>query len=469
MRPILIFLLSLVLLVSLFFYFMGFKPSSSRKEIVAPIKTKIDSLIQEKPEVFPYSFVEGTGYVLKDKQVVYFDGADTSEARKQEVIAEFEKELEAYWKWEILMGNQSLLADSLNVNKQTNIGTEESPAMTERFSQLFDVSDLIKVEIDTVNNCKCDKNFILLSGKNLHLINTIPNPDGGGIGSGPPHEIVPIPDVTSLPLDSVSIGNLNAKGANQGANVNSNGKVLVGIIDTGFNAESFNNGYFSSGLDYNFLTNTNEIQDNNPEIHGTKVSRIIIQNGAKNDNVQLVGLKTFDENYVGDLYHNLCALIYAHKNKINIVNASWGTYLKEPDAVFSAVIRDLKKAGMILICSAGNDNLDIDDEKYWPACYSSDLELGTNVISVTSKSGTICQNQSKSGKNIDFTVRADENCRHNIPNALAQSGTSFAAPYVTSEVIKYFLTKPSNFSKTAFTNTLSVTPPASGIAVYQNP
>lgn len=49
---------------------------------------------------------------MKDKQVVYFGKSDTTEARRQEVIAEFQKELEAYWKWEILFGNKSLVADS---------------------------------------------------------------------------------------------------------------------------------------------------------------------------------------------------------------------------------------------------------------------------------------------------------------------------------------------------------------------
>ncbi len=464
-RSLLLFLLSIIILVSLFFYFMGFKPSTSRKEIVAPIKTKIDSLIQAKPDVFPYSYVEGTGYVLKDKQVVYFGKSDTTEARRQEVIAEFQKELEAYWKWEILFGNKSLVADSNAV-----ASSEETAGITDRVGQLFDVTELIKVEIDTVNNCKCDKNFVLLSGKDLHLINTIPNPDGGAIGSGPPpHDIVPIPTTGSIPLDSATVLT-NIAGANKSVVSNTtNGKILVGIIDTGFNAEAFNEGYFTTGLDYNFLNNTNLIQDNNPDMHGTKISRIIIQNAAKNDQIQLVGLKTFDDNYAGDLYHNICALIYAHQHKINIVNASWGTYLKQPDAVFTAVLKDLKNAGMVLICSAGNDNLDIDDENYWPACYASNDTLGTNIISVTSKSGAICQNQSKSGNNINFTVKADENCKHSIPNGLAQSGSSFAAPYVTAEVIKYFLNKPSNFNKTVFTSTLMATPPASGISVYQNP
>ncbi len=468
MRPLLIFLVSIALLIGLFFFFMGLKPSNSRKEIVAPIKTKIDSLIQEKPEVFPYSYVDGAGYVLKDKQVVYFGEADTTEARKQEIIDAFQAELEAYWKWEILLGNKSLTADSSNVNRN-EVANNDSPAITDRVTQLFDVSDLIKVSIDTVNNCKCDNNFILLTGNDLHLIRTNPNPDGGGIGSGPPHTIIPIEDLASIPLDPTNVTKIIAKGANDGTPSSTDGKILVGIIDTGFNAEALNSGYFSTGLDYNFLNNTTDIKDTNPEIHGTKISRIIIQNAGKNDKIQLVGLKTFDENYAGDLYHNVCALIYAYKNNIKVVNASWGTYIKEPDGIFTKVLNDLKKKEMVLIASAGNDNLDIDDEKYWPACYTKDNELGSNVITVTSKSGTICQNQSKSGKYIDFTVRADANCMHDIPNSPAQSGSSFAAPYVTSEVIKYFLTNPGIFNKKTFTNALIATPPASGISVYQNP
>jgi subtilisin family serine protease len=146
---------------------------------------------------------------------------------------------------------------------------------------------------------------------------------------------------------------------------------------------------------------------------------------------------------------------------MKIVNASWGASLKEPIPVFDEVLRRAKTANVVVVCSAGNEKKDIDLNPFYPACYADHGELGSHVITVTSKNETVCQNTSGSGKKIDLTVKSDTNCKHAIPDNMGNmgtvfdSGTSYAAPYVTANVINYMLLNPSGFSKSGYLGTIT--------------
>jgi hypothetical protein len=130
--------------------------------------------------------------------------------------------------------------------------------------------------------------------------------------------------------------------------------------------------------------------------------------------------------------------------------------------VFEEVIRRAKTANMPIICSAGNDKIDIDSNPCFPACYADHSELGNHVITVTSKYDSVCQNFSSSGKKIDLAYKADSLCRHPIPDAtgamgiIFYPGTSYAAPYVTADVINYLLLHPSGFSKSGYIGSIPV-------------
>ena len=148
------------------------------------------------------------------------------------------------------------------------------------------------------------------------------------------------------------------------------------------------------------------------------------------------------------------------------MNTSWGASHEEPIPVFDEVLRRAKAANMVIICSAGNDKIDIDNAPYYPACYADHPELGSHVITVTSKyieDKDPCQNRSSSGKKIDLTYKANNDCTHPIPNTSGtsmenpKSGTSYAAPYVTADVVNYLLRNPTNFSKSGYINSIPIT------------
>lgn len=143
-------------------------------------------------------------------------------------------------------------------------------------------------------------------------------------------------------------------------------------------------------------------------------------------------------------------------------------------------MRRAKAANIVVVCSAGNQKQDIDLNPYYPACYADHSELGSHILTVTSKkivsnyksnsdSNSICQNWSISGKKIDFTVKTNQDCQHGIPDASGsiigsfQKGTSYATPYVTASVIEYLMVHPGGFSKSGYKSSI---PASSDISNY---
>ncbi len=477
MKRLLILILILLGLFFVFFYFsLGSQPKfvGEYDGTNPPLKTSLDSTMQLNPTYkAQYVFVKGAGYVLRDRRIVLLVGEDTAKLRQAEAIKSVEKDLERYWKWQVLLGKRKLEDISLQQTQRSDYGTTEGGESQKKniFSRILDVfkvADAIIVVRDTNKTCDCDDDLLLLAGPDLHLIATTLNPDGGAVGMGPPGEsFSPESFLKSPPQDPQTGGS-------------GKDSFLVGIIDSGINfggdikqayGKVFGNEVFitpkiQSTLNYNFMRNNTEVIDSIN--HGTKVARIIVKNTSSNK-IRLVGLKTFDKNKISNLYDNLCAIIYAMKHDMKVVNASWGASVKEAIPVFDQVLRRAKAVNMIVICSAGNDNIDIDLNPYYPACYADHSELGSHVITVTSKYDSVCQNFSSSGKKIDLTVKTDAQCNHAIPDALGnmtgifESGTSYAAPYVTAGVINYLLLHPSGFSKSGYIGTIPV---GSEIKIY---
>jgi Subtilase family len=369
-----------------------------------------------------------------------------------------EDELESYWKWEILSGNKSIEDLTNPEHKNENI---EKKNFFSRMKDVFKVTDMINVVQDTHKTCDCEENLLLLSGKGLHTIKTTLNPDGGGVASGVMNSssFIDLEKYAKFPPQEPQAGGGKSD------------SFLVGIIDSGINFggnekqsygsssyEPFISSKIESSLNYNFIRGNTEVTDS--VNHGTKIARIIVKN-TSSEKIKLVALKTFNKDKIGNLYDNLCAIIYAMKHNMKIVNTSWGVSLAEPLPVFDEVLRRAKAANVVVVCSAGNEKIDIDLNPYYPACYADHVELGSHVITVSSKNETVCQNISSSGKKIDLTVKSDKDCRHAIPDSMGNmgtvfdSGTSYSAPYVTAGVINYMLLNPSGFSKSEYKNSIS--------------
>jgi Subtilase family len=472
MRRLLILILILLGLFFVFFYFsLGTQPKYTEDgKLPAITNSYLDSIMQTS---YPnYAYLEGTGYVLKDRRTVLLSGDRASEKGRIEAIESVEKQLESYWKWQILFGKKSLEEISalspLRGQKKGNFpesGTNENEKnIISRFFDVFKVADAINVIVDSNKTCNCDGGLLLLAGPDLHKVGTTLNPDGEIIATGIPHFDPESPQIDS-PV-SMKLPQPEPKGG-----YGKSEAISVGIIDSGINlkGETLIENSLNIGLNYNFVTSnpgdTNNITDPNIVIHGTKIARIIKQEMGTQP-VSIVGLKTYDSLNVGNLYDNLCAIMYAIKHKIKVINVSWGG--KKDSPIFQEVMKRAVAANLIIVCSAGNEDIDIDVTPYFPACYSDHTMFGKNVVTVTSLyKDSVCMNRSGSGTKIDVTVRADTSnkgrCLHFIPNAVGdstkpatyESGTSYATPYVTAAVTKS-LTTNSPFVKSTFITALPI-------------
>lgn len=120
------------------------------------------------------------------------------------------------------------------------------------------------------------------------------------------------------------------------------------------------------------------------EGHGTHIAGII---GAVGNNglgvtgvswkVELMPLRLFDDEGVGRYSDAIKCLDYARQNGASIINASWGD-LAYSEALFRA-FAEVRHAGLVVVASAGNDGLNLDEEPVYPACFPLD-----NIIVVSS-------------------------------------------------------------------------------------
>jgi hypothetical protein len=312
MKRLLILILILLGLFFVFFYFsLGTEPKYAEEEKLEnlPLTTELDTIMQRNSSYeTAYVYVKGSGYVLRNRKIVLLVGKDSAQERQGEAIKSVEKELESYWKWQILIGRKNIEEIS---NKNRKEGRSEK-GLFNRFLDVFKVADAINVVRDNAKTCDCDDDLLLLSGPDLHLISTTLNPDGGAVGMGPPAGALP----ERLYINPTNFLKSVPQEPQSGSGSNS---FLVGIIDSGINFgsndkqsyrsssyEPFINSKIQSSLNYNFMRNNTEVIDS--VNHGTKITRIIVKN-TSSERIKFVALKTFDRNKIGNLYDNLCAII----------------------------------------------------------------------------------------------------------------------------------------------------------------
>jgi hypothetical protein len=230
--------------------------------------------------------------------------------------------------------------------------------------------------------------------------------------------------------------------------------ITVAILDTGIdtvrwvsganlwvnndkkdNTDDDNNCYIDDINGWNFIDSNNNINDDNPSIHGSIISQYIVNEFAHSTKnfLQLMILKTHDRFGRGDLFTNLCAINYAKKKGANIINASWGFYYyyDAPHPMLTQIITDsLAANGILFIAAAGNQTAQSDAEaraiyqeqnpgvvlpdhvlrnlafhSFYPGILS---EPGKNVITVTtSNTDTVSITQNYSSKFVDLAVIAD--------------------------------------------------------------
>jgi len=169
--------------------------------------------------------------------------------------------------------------------------------------------------------------------------------------------------------------------------------IEVAVIDSGidcnhpeFKGKLWNNPDTSKNeclnvrhVGYDFK-NQNEIPTDSTG-HGTHVSGIIV--GA-NTPIKIMSLKAIRDSTF-DVFSAICAMKYAIRKKVDIINCSWGFYAKNPPPILREVLFEARDSNILVITAAGNGGLNIDKFNRWPASFSN----MDNVITV----GSLNKNQ----------------------------------------------------------------------------
>lgn len=209
------------------------------------------------------------------------------------------------------------------------------------------------------------------------------------------------------------------------------------------NQDNDSNGYIDDINGWNFCTNTNQVDGYidvmNENAHGTACAGIISANmnysgitgiTASLDSIKLMPLKVLSgtANNSGNIDSVIDAIHYAEKKGVKICNLSFNT------TTYSEKLKNtLENSNMLFIVSAGNGNIfgkNVDKYVSYPASFHLD-----NIISVaaTNDTGNLSPKSNYGKFTVDIAAPGEKILTTTVNNSYTFfSGTSFAAPYVTS-------------------------------------
>src|SRR5208282_2672775 len=217
---------------------------------------------------------------------------------------------------------------------------------------------------------------------------------------------------------------------------------------------------------WNALTGTNDPSDDSG--HGTLVAGVL---GAVGNNgigvvgvawqVQIMACKCFNNLGIGSISSVIIGLDYAQTNGARIINASWGftNSLALSNAVYS-----LRDSNIIIVAACGNNATNIDLYPTYPASYQFDnvvtvAATSTNdTLSAYSNYGATSVHLGAPGDQIYSTFAASDSYYY------TESGTSFAAPYVTGALALMLTKYPSETYQQIIARLLNATDPLPSLA-----
>lgn len=253
--------------------------------------------------------------------------------------------------------------------------------------------------------------------------------------------------------------------------------ILIAVLDTGVKTDFIPKEYLwqhEGRYGKSFIKNGGEIEDDDKNLHGTLVSSFILNQFKDFPDypVQIMNLKTHDENGKGDLFAIMDAICFAKKEGAAIINASWGFYQNEDISksyLKDLITKTLYKKNIIFVTVSGNINPEIDEGNYFfPALFGKDIsDKRKNIIVVTSlntEGDKVSETQNSSSQWVDLGVPGDfskvldkkEYHLFELPfekkNGAADSmtnnfsfisGTSFAAAIATGRIATFLSYKGS--------------------------
>lgn len=252
--------------------------------------------------------------------------------------------------------------------------------------------------------------------------------------------------------------------------------IVLGIIDSGidstlFSPDIYSQLFASDGTGkVNFASGApvSAYQDNDAVRHGSAVAAIALNafylRSVKDGRPQLPRLmvmRALDDNGMGSTLSVSCALSYAIRHHVSLINASLG-YWNTQNAVIDHYLRQGARQGIPVVAAAGNDRREhiiplcglVDGHNklrpgnlFYPACQSIDSSYC--IISVTGLSNPYepCRYQNYSSRYVSVGVVNDSARQFNsapniccgftlpfINSARALDGSSFATPVISGEL-----------------------------------
>lgn len=174
--------------------------------------------------------------------------------------------------------------------------------------------------------------------------------------------------------------------------INPQYRVRVAIVDSGINIdhEAFENALWTNkeandndncllgdllGYDFQF----NDAIPLDSAGHGSAVAGTVVRNFPDDIQLELMTLK-FHNGNSGFLFDAICGIHYGIDEGASIILNSWGFYTAENPTILQDAFAKASSNGVLMIVSAGNDNIDIDNHSLgkYPAIFTY-----SNIITVS--------------------------------------------------------------------------------------
>lgn len=220
--------------------------------------------------------------------------------------------------------------------------------------------------------------------------------------------------------------------------------IRIGILDTGVRTthEVFLNEKKESKIEltnaYNYVERNSNIVDDNG--HGTMVAGIIAE--STSNNVKIVPIKVLNAKGEGELSDTLQAIATVSE-KVDILNVSLGIpkdkLSEEALNICETILKQVNEKNKVIVCATGNEGI---ERVYYPA-----ISNYTLAVTATNFNNEIAF-FSNYGDSVDFAApgvglvlpyyTGDDKYNSSFPEGSIEynrnSGTSFAAPFITSAV-----------------------------------
>jgi len=247
------------------------------------------------------------------------------------------------------------------------------------------------------------------------------------------------------------------------------GKVVLGIIDSGIDSTLFDQGIFqrlfapdgSGKINFAAGAPASAYQDDDAVRHGSAVAAIALnafytqsRADGKQELPRLMVIRALDGKGMGTTLSVSCALSYAIRHRVSLINASLG-YWNAQNAVINYYLQQSARYNIPVVAAAGNDPRDhtpnvcgvaIDGHNllrpgnmFFPACQSVDPRYC--IISVTGLSNPVlpCRYQNFSSRYVSVGVvnKSNSCCGFSLPfinSSYVLDGSSFATPVISGQL-----------------------------------